>query len=367
MRTDSYNQIPELLNPIIEDAIKNHVFSGCSVGFVKNSETKSSSEIYNYGFTNGDEVTGISKNAIYDLASLTKPLVTALCVFELIDRGKLHFEDTLGTFFRKIPDDKRKISLIHLLNHSSGFPAHNNYFDILRTIPLESRWDKLIKYILKEKLEFIPGSCTVYSDLGYFLLGKIVEQVSEKKLDLFWRESFSIPLKLEKEVFFRGIDVSNCRDFVETGRCSWSNRRLCGLVNDDNCRVLQGVAGHAGLFGSAKGVLSLCEHLLFKNRESSFPLNTKNSTSNQKTIVPGSWYYGFDTPTPVFSSSGKYFSKQTVGHLGFTGTSFWLDLLNGIGVVFLTNRVLFSEKTSAIKKLRPRVHNIVMKNLIKKA
>ncbi len=336
------------------------------MGIFKDSEEQFSRETFNYGFTNGEKLSVITEKSIYDLASLTKPLVTALCIFELINRGQLHFADSLEKFFKETPSDKKKINLLNLLNHCSGFPAHNLYVNKLKNFPMQERGKNLIKMILSEKLQYKPGSYTIYSDLGYILLGKIIEQVSGKSLDNLWRESFSIPLKLEKELFFRRNEVSNSRDFVETGICSWSNKRLYGVVNDDNCRILHGVAGHAGLFGTARGVLKLCEHVLSKYRKRCFPVfsEKKAENANLLDINPGSWFYGFDTPSGAFSSSGKYFSKQTVGHLGFTGTSFWLDLTRGIGVVFLTNRVLLSEDTLQIKKLRPKVHDITMKCLV---
>lgn len=362
----SYSQIKRNLDQIIEYSLDKKVFSGCSLGFFVESEKKTQRNVFNYGFTNGEKDCSIADSSIYDLASLTKPFVTALSIFELLDSGLLNLEDSLGIFFKETPVDKENINILSLLNHCSGLPAHRLYVEKLQDYPLEERGNILVRNILNEKLEYIPNSYTIYSDLGYILLGKIIEHVSGKKLDQYWKDTFSIPLKVENELFFRRNDISDSSAFVETGSCSWSNKRLCGVVNDDNCRVLHGVAGHAGLFGTARAVLTLCEHIAAKYRGQAFPVENIK-LYNHSEIKPGSWFYGFDTPSGAFSSSGKYFSKQTIGHLGFTGTSFWLDLARGIGVVFLTNRVLLSEKTISIKKLRPKVHDIVMKGLIEKA
>ena len=143
------------------------------------------------------------------------------------------------------------------------------------------------------------------------------------------------------------------------------NKKLYGIVHDDNCRVLGGVAGHAGLFGTIDGVLSLCENILTGyNDQSTHP---SFSNDNLRIVLEkqknSSWTLGFDTPSPAASSSGRYFSKLSVGHLGFTGTSFWIDLQRGVCIVFLSNRTFFDGENERFKKVRPIVHDSIMQEI----
>ena len=142
---------------------------------------------------------------------------------------------------------------------------------------------------------------------------------------------------------------------------------LSGVVHDENCRAVGGVAGHAGLFGTVEGVLELCNHLVRQLRGEETHPAYSNEKLRQLLTRHGesTWMYGFDTPSIKGSSSGMYFSDQSAGHLGFTGTSFWIDLARGISVVLLTNRVHPTRENYGIRKFRPLFHDIVMKALLK--
>jgi serine-type D-Ala-D-Ala carboxypeptidase len=361
------NLLHKEMDKIINEAMKNNVFSACSIGFFVRKKNGTEGDIYNYGVVVKDQMKlSTDENTVFDLASLTKPLVTSFCLLTLLAEGKLKIEDKLHSFFKLGALDHKDITLLHLLTHSSGLPAHRPYYQKLVNFPQSDRKKKIIDWILTEKLEFKPGTENLYSDLGFILLGIIIEKVSGQSLDNYWQKTIQKPLKLEKGLFF-----ANKRDMREvacapTGKCGWSKKRLCGVVHDDNCRSLGGVAGHAGLFGTSHAVLRLCENilLLFKGDRQAFPYSSENIQKVLNT-KQGPWVFGFDTPTSGLSSSGKYFSDMTVGHLGFTGTSFWIDLQKEIAVVFLTNRVLCGDSLVSIKRLRPIVHDTIMEFLIK--
>jgi CubicO group peptidase (beta-lactamase class C family) len=359
MRSKPFIKIKHELDILVEKALENCVFSGCSVGYFYSAGDKIEEYHLSYGYTEKQKRHKVDIKTFYDLASLTKPLVTSLSIVKLVEEKKLNFEDSLGRFYNDVP--LKNASVKSLLNHSSGLCAHRDYAPRLLACPPQKRKAKIVEWILKERQLYIPDSDSLYSDLGYILLGDIVERVSGKSLDVFWREYISAPLGLENRLFFNENNSMDSRDCVATGRCSWSDRRLCGLVNDDNCRALHGTAGHAGLFGNVQGLLELLKYIFKENMAGRFP----SVTENRSTIKPGSWYYGFDTPSPGMSSSGKFFSDQTVGHLGFTGTSFWLDLYAGICVVLLTNRVIYGEKNNKIRKFRPLLHDIILSNIKK--
>lgn len=175
-----------------------------------------------------------------------------------------------------------------------------------------------------------------------------------------------MPLELNEHLFFPKegqLDIAEC---AATEACAWTHRRLCGTVHDDNCRLMGGQAGHAGLFGTLEGVLRLCGVLYrcWHGKEEKLPVSADIFQKVTARVGRSTWSCGFDTPTKLYSSSGKYFSKTTIGHLGFTGTSFWMDLERGIWIVLLTNRVCPTRKNEKIKRLRPRLHDLIMEKLV---
>jgi serine-type D-Ala-D-Ala carboxypeptidase len=356
------------LDCLMKKTFQKPIFSGCSLGFFKIEKGETDRKIFNYGRTGlGVEKNLVCDRTFFDLASLTKPLVTSLVFLFLADKGVLKFKDNLAKFFKDINSDKKQIQLCHLLNHTSGLPAHRAYFQELIKIPGNNRQEFVLKKILSENLVSHPGKSVVYSDLGFIILGSILEKVTGEKLDVFWEKNILQPMNIEKQLCFPG-KISLAEDnYVETGTCPWSMIKLRGIVNDDNCRALGGVAGHAGLFGTISGLLKYVENLTLEIQEQKNILKLHKETIKTfyKRQSGNSWINGFDTPSLVFSSSGKYFSEVSFGHLGFTGTSFWMDIKKGCGVVLLTNRVLCGEDLCAIRKFRPLIHNLVM-NHIKK-
>lgn len=368
MEKRSDNILQKEISIIIEAALKNRVFSACSVGYFNVNQQRIEGDILSYGFAQeGRTIYPVDERTVFDLASLTKPLVTAVCICALVDEKKLRFEDKLHTFIQTSRQSHQKITVLNLLTHSSGLPAHRPYYKKLVDIPHEERMDILVDWILAENLIFKPGTDTLYSDLGFMLLGKIIEKVSGESLDKYWQRRIILPLDLDRGLYFAQKQKKGSRVYVSTGKCGWSNTKLYGIVNDDNCRALGGVAGHAGLFGTAQAVLALCENIYLSIKggkgNSWYGSDCLRDILNNK---QGSWAMGFDTPTAGVSSSGKYFSSLSIGHLGFTGTSFWIDIQRGISIVLLTNRVLCGENLGPIKKLRPLLHDAIMKKLIKK-
>jgi len=225
----------------------------------------------------------------------------------------------------------------------------------------------MVDYILYEPLAYEPGSQELYSDLGFILLGHAIEVLSGESLDVFWQNNVVLPLSLDDTLLF-SPHRKQIRDSLvaPTEVCPWTKKMLCGEVHDENCRSLGGVAGHAGLFGTIEGVLSICSHLLRQWRgDAVHPYYSSDLLRYIFEYRPDSaWRYGFDTPSKVNSSSGQFFSSRSVGHLGFTGTSFWIDLEKGVGVVLLTNRVHPNRANEKIRKFRPLFHNTLMQLLI---
>jgi serine-type D-Ala-D-Ala carboxypeptidase len=368
-----------LLDRVFEEALAKGIFSGAEL-LVAVHDTPVVSKSWGRTRTGGDIVTPSTR---FDLASLTKPLVTAPLVLTAIAREIMSLDDPLERFFPagRIPPEKREITIRHLLTHSSGLPAYKPFYLKLIGLPFEVRQNKLASMILDTPLDSAPGTAAVYSDLGFMLLGIILEQLFETGLDRIAEDALFGPLAIDELHFCplkTGSDPeelssdtgSKARSltFVATEFCPWRKRELIGEVDDENAWCLNGIGGHAGLFGTASGVFALLSFLrsAYDGKISShlWPRALVRLFWSRAGIPENSpWCLGYDTPSPVNSSAGRNFSRNTIGHLGFTGTSFWFDLDQQILFILLTNRVYPSRQNDAIRQFRPLVHDIVMKAL----
>lgn len=364
-------RLKAVLDKIIEKAIKKSVFSGCSIAISVRELSGFSRKEFHYGYTEQTRSYGrVNRYTYFDLASLTKPLVTTFSIAALVDQNILCLEDSLASCsgWKNIPADKSFITIRDLLCHSSGLPPHRNFFKKLVHILPQKRKETVRDWIINEKLQYVPGSRNEYSDLGYILLGMIIEEKTSMSLDAFWMENIIKGQDLKKGFLFSGDDGFMPSTCAFTGFFGEKTRKGWGIVHDDNCRALGGICGHAGLFGTASSVLKLCEAVLdqYKNRKNvnlSDIGDIKNFLKKEKN---SNWSCGFDIPAESKSSCGKLFSRKSRGHLGFTGTSFWMDLEKEIIVVFLTNRVHCSKNNEEIKKYRPLIHDCIMRELSRK-
>lgn len=317
-----------------------------------------------YGMAN--QVTGepVSLQTVFDLASLTKPLATTLAVMQLIQEKRLLLDQTLGELLAQAVSDKAVIRLDQLLSHTSGMVDYRPYYETLRKLSPNERRHELRRKLMTEALVYTPGEKCLYSDPGFMVLAWVVETSAQCRLDQFVTEKIYHKLGLNNLFFTFTADPLPHRAFAATEQCPWRKELLCGRVHDDNAYVVGGVEGHAGLFGSAGDVAALLEALLADYRGSVsqqlFPQNLIRQFWQQQPV--GGRTLGFDTPSED-SSAGRFFSANSVGHLGYTGTSFWIDLERGVTVLLLTNRVHPSRANERIKKFRPLLHDTVMECL----
>ena len=320
---------------------------------------------------------------IFDVASLTKPLATTMAVMLLVREKKIRLDDQVT---RVLPSygvlGKSVTTFRHLLAHAGGLPAWKPYYEEIikseksgRINFVVSRAAKSFVYeqIHREKPLTPPGSQSLYSDLGFMILAEAVETLTGQMLDRFCQERVFKPMGMRATGF---VDLTLLRTrrlqpiadmIASTENCPWRKKVLCGEVHDDNAYVMGGVAGHAGLFTSARDIHTLLVRLdqcrLGKDNFLPQPLVeeflTKDSTSSQSSFA-----LGWDTPTPGQSTSGSLFSPRSVGHLGFTGCSIWWDLEKNCHVVLLTNRIHPTRKNEKIKEFRPQIHDLIMKALL---
>lgn len=319
-----------------------------------------------YGVANIYTKQKMTTDTVFDLASLTKPLATTLAVMLLVKKKRLGLSQELASIlpvFRGT--EKETITVEQLLAHHSGLPDYRPYYLTLSESPLENRKALLKNLLTKEPLISPAGETAVYSDLGFMQLNWIVEVSAGNALDRFVAEKVYQPLGL-KNLFFPGIGRrAHGGPFAATENCPWRKTVLEGVVHDENAYAMGGVEGHSGLFGTAEDVSHLLSVLL------SGHMGEKPAAIGDQKLLrrffnryrDSDRALGFDTPAAQDPSCGRYFSKQSVGHLGFTGTSFWMDLSKKMTVVLMTNRVHPSRDNTAIKSFRPKIHDAVMEGV----
>jgi len=309
-----------------------------------------------------------SLDTLFDLASLTKPLATALALMLLADRGLVKLATPLGDVLPVpwLPPDKKSLTLKSLLAHRAGLPAWRPFYQDLLAAPPAARPALAARLAAAAPLEYEPETATVYSDLGFMLLKAVVEEVSGRDLDTFCHGELYRPLGLEALGFtpqnHPGWEDHTCAA-TEVGLIA--SRALTGEVHDENAWAAGGVAGHAGLFGTASEVFALAAWLYrtYHGQGGDLEISSKTVRQFLTPVAPGARTPGFDVPTPGQSSAGPWFSPQSVGHTGFTGTSFWIDLDQGQMVVLLTNRVHLGRHNDKIRAFRPRFHEAASRAL----
>lgn len=344
----------------------------------------------------------VDSHTLFDLASLTKPLITAPLCVRAVSEGKFALDTTLLRYYPEalLGGDKKTISVRHLLNHSSGLPAYHPFYRELIALEPAERQGALFRMIRHMPLESKPGTMACYSDLGFMLLPSLLEQLYDKPFGQLATEFLLDPLGLNQMnpkplrrlpldvqdvqtgpplamLGFRSLKVSRDptlspgktvatgRVFAATEYCPWRKRLLVGEVHDENAYCLGGIAPHAGLFGTAHGVYRLLTFLweVYAGRVTHpyFSAQTVREFWREQALVPGSsWRLGFDSPSSRNSSAGKYLSPHSIGHLGFTGTSFWFDLEQEILIILLTNRVYPTRENERLRSFRPYLHDLVM-------
>lgn len=326
----------------------------------------------------------VQPTTIYDLASLTKPLVTGTSILLLIQRAKVMLEDSVQGVLTELEGTPiGQATVRDLLAHRSGLPGWRPFYERLDqedVVPEPSGGNQpmkqhVLKMIRDEPLIYTRGERSIYSDLGFMLLGFLVERLSGMALDLWCQEEIVHPLQADPMMFCPttwGAQLDVIRPLVDGSRIAPTeqderrNRLLCGEVHDENAAAMGGVAGHAGLFGTAESVLAVSGAWLrgYHGRESILDAKlVRQFTTRQESAAQSSWALGWDTPSAP-SSSGSSFSEQSFGHLGYTGTSLWIDPLRELEVVLLSNRVHPSRRNEKIKTFRPYIHDLVYREFV---
>jgi CubicO group peptidase (beta-lactamase class C family) len=320
-----------------------------------------------------------SPDTIYDLASLTKPMAAATVAMVGVEQGWLDVEQPVQWLLPEFRGPgKAVVRVRHLLAHTSGLPAWRPYLASLRArrpdLALGSQEARELVYgwAAAEPLEAEPGKRAVYSDIGFILLGWLLERNAGARLDALFRNFVANRFGLG-DVFFLpyrdgGTEVAAglATRIAPTDTCRDRGRLLRGEVNDAACAALGGVSGHAGLFGTADEVARWAVALLDASSGGGYCLRKETVQlfwRHDPGVAGSTWRLGWDSPTPGASSGGKHLSAEAVGHLGFTGCSLWIDPRRDLVMVLLTNRVHPTGENEMIKKFRPVFHDLIVESL----
>lgn len=333
------------VDKVVEEAVAAKAFPGGVVAIGKDGALV---HLQAFGRQSYDEGAPVVKtDTLYDLASLTKVIVTTTVAMILVDEGKLDMSKPVSAFLPEFRGGaKDKVTVWHLLTHSAGIDWWAPLFKELQGK------DAYVKRIVGMDLVYEPGTKSLYSDLGVVLLGEILERVSGQSLDAFARERIFGPLGMRDATYKPGPDL--VPRIAPTENDPWRGRVLKGEVHDENAQALGGVAPHAGLFATAPDVARFAQMLLnggvFENKR----IVSRETLERfvKRAGVPGSSRaLGWDTPSDK-SSAGDLLSRQSFGHTGFTGTSLWIDPERRMFVILLTNRVHPTRDNNAIRQVR---------------
>ena len=295
----------------------------------------------------------ISPLTLFDMASVTKVMVTTMLCLIAIDQKKLQLDDSVGKFF-DASEEKKQITIKNLLTHTMGIGHKLLVSD-------ECNYDNVSKFILDIPSDVPIGSDTLYSCPGYILLGKILEKVFGKKLNDSFNEMIAKPLCLDHSTFCpnRKCDIINSNFSPEE----------IGIVNDNNCRFLGSVAGNAGLFSCIEDVDKFVKMLLnfgspLVSKEM-FETAIKNHTEKMK----DSRTLGFVYVDEKYTQTGSLFQKGSIGHCGHTGQSIFVDIKSGLYVIILSDATISvtkkygTEKYDIVMKMRENLHDAIKKDL----
>jgi serine-type D-Ala-D-Ala carboxypeptidase len=345
---------------ILENAIAARAFPGSSLAVTFNGELVARKAFGRFTYDPASpEVTAAS---LFDLASLTKVAATTTMAMILYERGLLDLEAPVSAIVPEFAgglsaDDSRRrdITLHMLLAHSSGLPAYEKLF-----LGAHTRED-LLRAAFTTPLTAAPGARAEYSDIGFISLGVALERLADESLDVFCQREIFGPLGMTHTTFNPASALKGSIPPTADDR-TFRHRVIQGEVQDENASVLGGIAGHAGLFSTAEDLAIFGYAMINGGRPILRPKTVELFTRREAAPEGTCRALGWDTPSEP-SQSGKCFSSRSFGHLGYTGTSLWIDPERQLSITLLTNRTWPDCQNQAIKQVRPAVHDAVVEAL----
>ena len=414
MKSEATQSVASLVGPpgrfaavyrLLDEAIAAHAFPGCAFGALAGGEVVLQGA--RGRFTYEENAPAVTPQTRFDVASITKVMATTAAAMLLHQRGLLDLETPLGELLpgfvagcsvdevagpaklggvaekdgpakldnqakrdslarqenlskpHNLKELRSQVMLRHLLAHNSGLPGYVEFFRTATTP------EAVLKACLELPLEAEPGARAAYSDPGFILLGKALEALTGETLDVWLRREIFQPLGLAATGFCPPAGERGSIPPTEEDK-NLRHRRIQGEVQDENASLLGGVAGDAGLFSSVGDLLRFSREILAavdkKGSARLFDAATIDFFARRQSPEGSSRALGWDTPSGN-SSSGRHFSPHSIGHLGCSGCSLWLDLEAGIGVALLTNRTWSDRRSQLIHAVRPAFHNAIREAL----
>ena len=345
---------------VMEKAVATRAFPGAVLAVGCRSELVALKAFGKFDYSR--ESTAVATDTIYDLASVSKVVGTTSAAALLYQQGKLRLEAPLVRYLPEFGGvaGHDRITVRQLLTHTSGLPAYERLFRDAR--------DKqaLLKRIYAMPLTVRPGEKFVYSDFGMILLGEIIERVAGQPLDQFLRRRVFEPLGM-KDTLYQPPKCLRVHIAPTEQDDGFRKRLIRGEVHDEHAWVMNGVAGHAGLFSTARDLAVFAQMMLnggaYDGRRILQRRTVEKFTARPPARAGSTRALGWDTPSLKGSSAGAHFSPRSFGHTGFTGTSLWVDPEKQLFVILLSNRVHPTRENTQIRKVRPALHNAVVEAL----
>lgn len=311
----------------------------------------------------------VAADTIYDAASLTKPVVTTTLAAQFVEAGRLQLDAPISVLlpgWLTAAKDKsnaqmewrKRVTLRNLLTHTSGLPGHVDYF-----ADSKSEHD-IAERVITEPLLYEPGTKSEYSDLDFILLGEMIERLTGRTLDSLAAEKIFAPIGMRDTSFNPSAKVRS-RIAPTENDTAFREEQVQGEVHDENAWAMGGVAGHAGMFTTAGDLAAFAQMMLnggIYAHHRVLRRSTVDDFTEAQAVSAKARTLGWMAPTEN-SSSGHYFSAESFGHTGFTGTSLWIDPKKDLFVVLLTNRVYPTRENDKLAKLRPAIHDAVVEGL----
>ncbi len=352
---------------ILKDAIAARAFPGCAFGVLVENSVVLQKALGR--FTYEDGARAVNPETIYDIASLTKVVATTAAAMLLYQRNQLDLDTPLGELLpgfivgRSSVEHARRVTLRHLLAHSSGLPG---YVPLFNTVDSPAA---LFRALLQLPIEVEPGTRAEYSDPGFILLGKALEVLTREYLAPWIRRELYDPLGLRSTGFCPPAELRPSIPPSEEDM-TFRRRRIQGEVQDEHAWLLHGAGGHAGLFSNVPDLLRFAQTILTglsplataPRGPSPFQSHAIEAFSQRQPPAGSTRALGWDTPS-ADSSAGSAFSTHSIGHLGYSGCSLWIDLDARIAVVLLTNRTWPDRSSQLIRQVRPAFHNAIRQAL----
>jgi beta-N-acetylhexosaminidase len=325
--------------------------------------------VYPFGsLTRDAKAPKVTDSTIYDMASLTKVVVTTTSAMMLVQQKRLDLDAPVERYLPEFsaaansdpnPAWRARITVRMLMLHDSGLPAHRDFYKDAKG------HDEVLTKVLAEPLAHEPGTQVEYSDLGFILLGEVIERLTGETLEQFAKGHIFAPLGMSDTMYNPPASL-RARIAPTELDTDFRKRLLRGEVHDENAFALGGVSGNAGLFSTAGDVAAFAQMLLnggiYAHHRLLARATIQEFTARQ-TVGDSARTLGWDVPTPPNSAAGHYFSSSAYGHTGFTGTSLWLDPERDLFVVLLSNRVNPTRTNEQIRQVRPAIHDAIMQAL----